>query len=162
MGLRNSGSVDQLTVAQIAAHLGGSTWRVTYELQLDAAGQAGRLHGFRVFNDGPGQRGQWRVLRTDYLARLQIPAEDRAHVGPDGLPVLHPFAEVAGKLSMPVDQLKTLVRQGRWPHIMFGRSMYLTHHQLRRIAEAVADSDKQLYPQQVASAREVLATIYRE
>jgi hypothetical protein len=147
--LRNSPDAE-LTVAQIAAHLQTPPWNITNDLQMHAAGKSGRLRGTKVYGQGAiGRGGQWRVALSDYLTRLQIPAEDvtaaqrgePGAAGPDGLPTLTRFADAARTLQIPEALLQVMVRQNRWPHITFGRSKYLTHNQLRRIS-VLADEER--------------------
>lgn len=140
MSLRNSPDAD-LTVTQIAAHLHARPWTVTRDLQLGRDGEPGRLIGRKVFREGAGRGGQWRVVRADYFARLGISDEDTAWLGPDGLPELTPFPDAAASLGIPEELLNSLVRQCRWPHITFGRSRYLTHNQLERI-RVLADDEQ--------------------
>ena len=136
MGLRNSATAD-LTVAQIAAHLQTKPYNVTYSLKRYERGEPNRLPGFRVFDDGPGRGGPWRVHRVSYLAFLSIPEEDqKTHLGPDGLPELILLPAAAVLLGISSQTLAAKVRRQRWPHIVFGRKSYLTHNQLARIRVA--------------------------
>lgn len=144
--LRN-GEHAALTAAQIAAHLGVPTWNVTRQLQLFEKGQLHRLPGVKVLGEGVGRGGQWRVEREAYLGWLQIPAEDRDFPeGPDGLPELTKFHTAAGQLGLEPTILRTLVRQTRWPHIVFGRNQYLTHNQLERLRVLLAEDHRGSLP----------------
>jgi hypothetical protein len=140
--LRNGGTGD-LTVDQIAAHLGVKAWNVTRQLQLGLTNPT-RLRGRKVLGAGVGQSGQWRITRDDYLSFLQIPAEDRrGNLGPDGLPELIGFDAAQGRLPIDNTPLMILVRQQRWPHIVFGRKRYLTHNQMERIrVQLIEDSER--------------------
>lgn len=129
-----NGENSPLTAGQIAAHLRVKVWNVTRELQLGRKHPTGRrLRGSKVLGEGVGSGGQWRVSRDTYLSWLQIPAEDRTHLGPDGLPELVPFGQAAQELDFDLDLLQQMIRQERLPHIAFGRMRYLTHNQLERI-----------------------------
>jgi hypothetical protein len=150
MPTRHSG----LTVAQIAAHLGTRPWNVTRELQLTEKGITGRLQGYRVFDDGAGRGGQWRVSRIEYLDRLGIPTADRIGLGPDELPALHPIEDVAIIVGTGLSALKKKIRQQRRPHITFGRRQYLTDSQLQQL---IVEHQPPAGP-----AGEVPPTIYRE
>jgi hypothetical protein len=145
MALRN-GDHGPLTAGQIAHHLGVPVWNVTYELQLGKKGQPGRLPGAKVLGRGVGRSGQWRVDRETYLNWLQIPSEDRTHLGPDGLPELITFAAAAQQLDLEEALLRTMIRQQRWPHIAFGRSRYLTHNQLGRIRVQINEDCREKSP----------------
>jgi hypothetical protein len=123
-----------LTAGQIAAHLQVQTWNVTRELKLgEEKENTSRLRGRKVRGAGVGQGGQWRVDRQVYLDWLQIPEEDRTALGPDGLPELTTAEDAAAQLRLAPAVLRAVLRQQRWPHIVFGRKRYLTHNQMERI-----------------------------
>lgn len=126
-----NGDKSALTAGQIAAHLHTRIWNVTRELQLGITDPR-RLQGHKVRGAGVGRSGQWRVDRQIYLSWLQIPVEDRTHLGRDGLPELIPFGRAAQDLDIDLDLFQTWIQQHRWPHIAFGRQRYLTHNQLDR------------------------------
>lgn len=144
--LRNSEDAD-LTVGQIAAHLGVKTWNVTRELQLGKANPA-RLQGTKVLGArmGVGRGGQWRVKLKTYLDWLQIPKEDRTQLGPDGLPELISFEMAAGMLGIRPELLVPLVRQQRLPYIEFGRTRYFTHNQVARAAVLLKEDYQEATP----------------
>jgi hypothetical protein len=143
--LRN-GKESTLTVAQIAAHLGVKPWNVTRELQLFEKGQRHRLPGAKVLGEGVGRGGQWRIEPETYLNWLQIPAEDRTFLGPDGLPELIRFLDAAAKLGLDPTIMRTMIRQMRWPHIAFGRNQYLTHNQLERLRVLLNEDHRERHP----------------
>jgi hypothetical protein len=132
--LQNSDN-SPLNTAQIAAHLQVNPWNVTRELQLGRRQtNSGRLRGDKKTGTGlVGSGGQWRVDRQTYLNWLQVLLADRDHVGPDGLPELIPLTHAARQLDLSRENLGTLIRRQRWPHITFGRNRYLTRNQLERI-----------------------------
>lgn len=137
-----------LTAEQIAAHLHTKTWNVSRELRLGdrQKGSRPRLRGVKVLGEGVGAGGQWRVERDVYLTWLQIPAEDRGHLGPDGLPELVPFTRAAAKLGVAETDLRELVRTRRYPHIVFGRNRYLTHNQLEHISVQLIKDPREATP----------------
>jgi hypothetical protein len=144
--LRNGEDAD-LTVSQIAAHLGVKTWNVTRELQLGKTNPA-RLQGAKVLGArmGVGRGGQWRVKVKTYLDWLQIPEEDRTRLGPDGLPELIPFEMAAGRLGIAQPLLLPLVRQQRLAHIEFGRTRYFTHNQQERLSVLLKEDYQEATP----------------
>ncbi len=148
--LRN-GENSPLTVGQIAAHLHTKDWNVTRELQIGlrdrlAGRPSRRLAGDKVLGEGVGAGGQWRVDRGIYLIWLGITPEDRAHLGPDGLPELIPFAAAAEKLGITEDELRRRVRAERRTHIAFGRMRYLTHNQLERLRVQLIEDCQEATP----------------
>lgn len=143
--LRNGRGSD-LTAVQIAAHLRVKPWNVTRELQLGALSRPGRLRGRKALGEGVGRGGQWRVDQETYLSWLQIPVEDRAHLGADGLPELIGLADAAQQLGLERVLLRTIIRQQRWPYIAFGRNQYLTHNQLERLRVLLAEDHRESSP----------------
>lgn len=140
-----------LTAGQIAAHLHTRIWNVTRDLQIGRADRAAgrptrRMPGEKVRGEGVGSGGQWRIDRQAYLTWLQIPVEDRDHLGPDGLPELVPFELAAEQLSISELKLQELVQRGRHPHIAFGRKRYLTHNQLDRLRGQLAEDLREATP----------------
>lgn len=137
---------DTLCVRQIAGHLQTRPWNITNELSLGAQGYAGRLRGTKT--TGPGRRGaggQWSVDRTVYLNWLGVPAEDREHLGADGLPVLYTEEDAAKELGLRAEELlppEAQVRRAllRLPltHVTVGWRRYLTHSQLERLRALLA------------------------
>jgi hypothetical protein len=129
-----------LSVRQIAAHLGTRHWNITNELCQGARNQPGRLRGVKV--TGPGTRGaggQWRVDRSVYLDWLGVPQEDRAVLGADGLPVLHPERAVCDAFGLDRDKLLLLLLRNSLPHVAVGQRRYLTHHQMERLRVLLAE-----------------------
>lgn len=169
--LRNDVTTSDLTVAQIAAHLQTWPWNITRELQKSDQGEPGRLTGYKVFNDGAGRGGQWRIPRTHYLTHLGIPPADREHLGADGLPELfifeHPKRAVsdtttaAQLLRVSSSLLAVMVRQQRLPHVGFGRSRYFTHNQLERTRVLLHESPVYRARLQDLPPGEVLDLSYR-
>ena len=99
-----------------------------------------------MLGEGVGRGGQWRIERESYLAWLQVPADDRGFLGPDGLPELIRFSDAAEKLGLEPGILRTMVRQARWPYIAFGRNQYLTHNQLERLRVLLAEDCRDRSP----------------
>lgn len=129
-------STPVLTVQRISAHLRVNDWNVARELKRN------RLKGRKTRGEGRmGQGGQWEVQLTDYLDWLGVPRRDRARRGPDGLPELHAFSEVAAREGMDLTELTRVVDLKGFAHLRIGRRRYFTRSQLD-VVETYLDMTK--------------------